>query len=159
MIYYSAFIVVFQFGWAGVQISHLSLITDLTKDEDTRTLLTSVRYSFTVISNLLVYFTTWIFFGVGEEGQQVDREDSDKFRYGVSSCQRSFAKFHNIETLNARSTRQKAQVGASPGTVKLGGVTTSQEGCNRNLLCWQEHHAGGRVLRPARHHQLPPDRE
>ena len=94
MIYYSAFIVVFQFGWAGVQISHLSLITDLTKDEDTRTLLTSVRYSFTVISNLLVYFTTWIFFGVGEEGQQVDREDSDKFRYGVSSCQRSFPKFH-----------------------------------------------------------------
>ena len=101
MIYYSAFIVVFQFGWAGVQISHLSLITDLTKDEDTRTLLTSVRYSFTVISNLLVYFTTWIFFGVGEEGQQVDREDSDKFRYGAK-C--SFAKFHNIETLNARST-------------------------------------------------------
>ena len=85
MIYYSAFIVVFQFGWAGVQISHLSLITDLTGDEDTRTLLTSVRYSFTVISNLLVYFTTWIFFGVGEEGQQVDREDSDKFRYGLAT--------------------------------------------------------------------------
>ena len=85
MIYYSAFIVVFQFGWAGVQISHLSLITDLTGEEDTRTLLTSVRYSFTVISNLLVYFTTWIFFGVGEEGQQVDREDSDKFRYGVTT--------------------------------------------------------------------------
>ena len=95
MIYYSAFIVVFQFGWAGVQISHLSLITDLTGDEDTRTLLTSVRYSFTVISNLLVYFTTWIFFGVGEEGQQVDREDSDKFRYGVTTRavngQRTFA--------------------------------------------------------------------
>ena len=30
MFYYSVFIVVFQFGWAGVQISHLSLITDLT---------------------------------------------------------------------------------------------------------------------------------
>ena len=158
MIYYSAFIVVFQFGWAGVQISHLSLITDLTKDEDTRTLLTSVRYSFTVISNLLVYFTTWIFFGVGEEGQQVDREDSDKFRYGVSSCQRSFAKFHNIETLNVRSTRKRLKEGPSLGMVKLRGVTTSQ-GCNRHLLCWQEHHAGGRLLRPARHHQLPPDRE
>ena len=30
MVYYSAFIVVFQFGWACVQISHLALITDLT---------------------------------------------------------------------------------------------------------------------------------
>ena len=30
MLYYSVFIVVFQFGWACVQISHLALITDLT---------------------------------------------------------------------------------------------------------------------------------
>ena len=32
MFYYSAFIVVFQFGWACVQISHLALITDLTSN-------------------------------------------------------------------------------------------------------------------------------
>ena len=30
LFYYSVFIVVFQFGWACVQISHLALITDLT---------------------------------------------------------------------------------------------------------------------------------
>ena len=30
MLYYPVFIVIFQFGWAAVQISHLSLITDLT---------------------------------------------------------------------------------------------------------------------------------
>ncbi|GBN44915.1 Major facilitator superfamily domain-containing protein 12 [Araneus ventricosus] len=29
-IYYGAFIVIFQFGWAAVQVSHLSLIPDLT---------------------------------------------------------------------------------------------------------------------------------
>ena len=30
IVYYSSFIIIFQFGWASVQISHLSLIPDLT---------------------------------------------------------------------------------------------------------------------------------
>ena len=45
------------------------------------TLLTSVRYGFTVISNLLVYITTWIFFGfTGDTSQQVGHNDAEKFR-------------------------------------------------------------------------------
>ena len=32
MIYYSCFVVLFQFGWAGTQISHLALIPDLTSN-------------------------------------------------------------------------------------------------------------------------------
>ena len=53
----------------------------MSDDEDTRTLLTSVRYGFTVISNLLVYITTWIFFGfTGDTSQQVSHGDAEKFR-------------------------------------------------------------------------------
>ena len=44
MIYYSIFVILFQFGWAAVQISHLSIIPDLTKHESERTSLTSKRY-------------------------------------------------------------------------------------------------------------------
>lgn len=44
MIYYGIFVVLFQFGWAAVQISHLSIIPDLTKYENERTSLTSKRY-------------------------------------------------------------------------------------------------------------------
>ena len=43
MVYYSAFIIIFQFGWAAVQISHLSMIPDLTSCENEYTLLTSIR--------------------------------------------------------------------------------------------------------------------
>ena len=43
MVYYSIFVVLFQFGWAAVQISHLSIIPDLTKYENERTSLTSKR--------------------------------------------------------------------------------------------------------------------
>ncbi|KAJ8304843.1 hypothetical protein KUTeg_018426, partial [Tegillarca granosa] len=35
-IYYAPFVVIFQFGWASTQISHLSLIPDLTPDENER---------------------------------------------------------------------------------------------------------------------------
>jgi Na+/melibiose symporter-like transporter len=43
MVYYSAFVVVLQFGWASVQISHLALIPELTSNENEQTLLTSIR--------------------------------------------------------------------------------------------------------------------
>jgi Na+/melibiose symporter-like transporter len=33
LVYYAAFVIIFQIGWASVQISHLSLIPDLTDDE------------------------------------------------------------------------------------------------------------------------------
>merc|ERR1719153_2184026 len=80
MIYYSCFVVLFQFGWAATQISHLALITDLTNSETLRTTLTSVRYGFTVISSILVYFTTWMFLGLEEGSQNVDQVDAGKFR-------------------------------------------------------------------------------
>ena len=44
MVYYSAFVIIFQFGWAAVQISHLSIIPDLTSCDAERTSLTSKRY-------------------------------------------------------------------------------------------------------------------
>ena len=60
VIYYSAFVVLFQFGWATVQISHLSMIPDITSDENSRMALTSVRYAATVGSNILVYCIAWL---------------------------------------------------------------------------------------------------
>lgn len=43
MIYYAPFIVIFQFGWASTQISHLSLIPSLSKDEHEKVGLNSIR--------------------------------------------------------------------------------------------------------------------
>ena len=42
-IYYAPFVVIFQFGWASVQINHLSLIPDLTPDEGERVELNGMR--------------------------------------------------------------------------------------------------------------------
>ena len=64
--YYSAFVVLFQFGWATVQISHLSMIPDITSCENARMTLTSVRYAATVMSNIFVYCVTWILLETGQ---------------------------------------------------------------------------------------------
>lgn len=85
MYYFAAFIVIFQIGWASVQISHLSLIPELSEDDHTRTHLTAIRYGFTVFSNLFVYIITWIILHMtGEcDKHQVGPTDAWKFRHIV----------------------------------------------------------------------------
>ena len=43
IVWYAVFIAIFQFGWASVQISHLSLIPELTDDENERVGLNAIR--------------------------------------------------------------------------------------------------------------------
>lgn len=43
MVYFSVFIIIFQVGWASVQISHLSLIPELASDENERVGLNAIR--------------------------------------------------------------------------------------------------------------------
>jgi Na+/melibiose symporter-like transporter len=45
VLYFAGFVIIFQFGWAAVQVSHLSLIPVLAHDEHARTDLTAFRYS------------------------------------------------------------------------------------------------------------------
>ncbi|XP_013194753.2 major facilitator superfamily domain-containing protein 12 [Amyelois transitella] len=85
MFYFASFIIIFQVGWAAVQISHLSLIPELADDDHTRAHLTAVRYGFTVFSNLFVYITTWLVLHItGDcDTQQVGPADAWKFRHIV----------------------------------------------------------------------------
>lgn len=67
--YYCVFIITFQFGWASVQISHLALIPDLTTKKHQRTELNSIRYAFTVLSNLSVFMITFFVLNASTDGQ------------------------------------------------------------------------------------------
>ncbi len=80
LVYYVAFVIIFQFGWAATQISHLSMIPDLTPSQNERTGLTAIRYAATVMSNIGVYFLTWIFLGVANVDGVVGPEDQSSFR-------------------------------------------------------------------------------
>ncbi|KAM9349194.1 major facilitator superfamily domain-containing protein 12-like [Symphorus nematophorus] len=60
--YFVPFIIVFQFGWAATQISHLSLIPELVTCEHAKVELTAYRYAFTVIANITVYAVAYVLF-------------------------------------------------------------------------------------------------
>ncbi|CAK6969410.1 major facilitator superfamily domain-containing protein 12a [Scomber scombrus] len=62
--YFVPFIIIFQFGWAATQISHLSLIPELVTCEHAKVELTAYRYSFTVIANITVYAVAYLLFHV-----------------------------------------------------------------------------------------------
>ena len=62
MVYYAPFIVMFQFGWAATQISHLALIPELTTSNKEKMELNAIRYFFTIASNLVVYITCFLVF-------------------------------------------------------------------------------------------------
>ncbi|XP_076246049.1 major facilitator superfamily domain-containing protein 12 isoform X2 [Calliopsis andreniformis] len=83
IIYYAAFVVIFQFGWAAVQISHLSLVPELTPTEHERTELIAIRYSFTVLSNIFVYCITWAVLHITntkDSDSQIGPDDAKKFQ-------------------------------------------------------------------------------
>ncbi|KAK6311268.1 hypothetical protein J4Q44_G00193230 [Coregonus suidteri] len=60
--YFIPFIIVFQFGWAATQISHLSLIPELVSCEHAKVELTAYRYAFTVMANITVYAVAYLLF-------------------------------------------------------------------------------------------------
>ncbi|XP_017295090.1 major facilitator superfamily domain-containing protein 12 [Kryptolebias marmoratus] len=62
--YFVPFIIIFQFGWAATQISHLSLIPELVTCEHAKVELTAYRYAFTVIANIIVYAVAYLLFHV-----------------------------------------------------------------------------------------------
>ncbi|XP_018331532.1 major facilitator superfamily domain-containing protein 12 isoform X2 [Agrilus planipennis] len=56
---YTSLIILFQIGWALVQISHLSMIPSLARDNNQSNTLTTLRYTASVICGIIVYMTTW----------------------------------------------------------------------------------------------------
>ncbi|XP_025206506.1 major facilitator superfamily domain-containing protein 12-like [Melanaphis sacchari] len=81
---YICAILTFQIAWALVQISHLSLIPELTDLSLERGKLTSTRYVFTVSTNILMFLIAWLVFrGIrnnGNVGSLIGPNDSEKFQ-------------------------------------------------------------------------------
>ncbi|XP_062558824.1 major facilitator superfamily domain-containing protein 12-like [Armigeres subalbatus] len=59
IVYFIIVILLFQFGWPIVQITHLAMIPELSRSQKDRADLTAVRYSVSIISNVVVYIVTW----------------------------------------------------------------------------------------------------
>lgn len=58
-VYYMCTAALFNAGWSATQVSHLSLVPELTSSEDERVALNALRYFFAVVSNCLVFIIFW----------------------------------------------------------------------------------------------------
>ncbi len=59
-IYYTMFIILFQFGWACSQIGHLSMLNELTPKDGERVALNAYRHAWSIVANIFVYAVTWL---------------------------------------------------------------------------------------------------
>jgi Na+/melibiose symporter-like transporter len=58
-VYYSAMASLFNFGWAAVQVSHMSMVPELTPSALGQTTLNAARYAMTILSNVAEFCALW----------------------------------------------------------------------------------------------------
>ncbi|KAK6039539.1 hypothetical protein COOONC_22956 [Cooperia oncophora] len=80
VLWFVPFIMLFQFGWASVQISHLALIPELSSIDSSRTTMNSLRYSFTVIANLSVFVVLAWFLSQSTDHSEIGPYDFTHFQ-------------------------------------------------------------------------------
>ncbi|XP_047367518.1 major facilitator superfamily domain-containing protein 12-like isoform X2 [Vespa velutina] len=119
MFFYILSIIIFQIGWAAVQISHLSMIPSLTNSLIGRTELTAIRYSAQVSSAVVVFVVTWIVLPTnGESMVLLDQHDDYKFRnivivvtaFGLTAT----TLFHILLKENLLENRSQSQAKTNP---------------------------------------------
>uniref|UniRef100_A0AC35U5M5 TMEM135_C_rich domain-containing protein n=1 Tax=Rhabditophanes sp. KR3021 TaxID=114890 RepID=A0AC35U5M5_9BILA len=74
-IYLLALILLFQFGWAAVQISHLALVPEMSSCHSVRNSMQSFRYAFSMIANVLVFCLLYTLFSRDKSPEVIDEGD------------------------------------------------------------------------------------
>jgi Na+/melibiose symporter-like transporter len=82
--YFTIVILLFQFGWPVVQITHLAMIPELSRTQRDRSDLTATRYSGSICSNVVVYIVTWVVLHLNTSYEnKIVPGDSYKFRVSI----------------------------------------------------------------------------
>lgn len=78
LIYYSGFVIIFQFGWAAVQIAHLALIPEIATKASQRVELNAIRSGLTFATGIFVFALVWLLLGT-TDGDEVNQSVSQQF--------------------------------------------------------------------------------
>ncbi|KAK0396570.1 hypothetical protein QR680_001771 [Steinernema hermaphroditum] len=80
VLWFVPFIMIFQIGWAAVQISHLSLMVDLSSVESSRTSMNAIRYGSSVVANVFVFALFAVLLKDVEGTSVIGPQDAHSFR-------------------------------------------------------------------------------
>lgn len=67
LIYYIPLVMLFQIGWAGMQVNHLALIPTIAESETCQRTLSTSRLSASVLANLTVFIILFLRFTLDSE--------------------------------------------------------------------------------------------
>ncbi|XP_021948309.1 major facilitator superfamily domain-containing protein 12 isoform X1 [Folsomia candida] len=81
LVFYIPLVLIFKFGWAMTQVSHLSMIPELSNDATDRDDMTILRYIFDMASDMSVYVVTWAAFSARHSPDSVTIDGSDAWRF------------------------------------------------------------------------------
>lgn len=104
--YYSVTAALFNAGWSAVQVSHMSLVPELTTDETERVILNSARYFFTVAANILVFIVLWVFIHVSKFTPERQFTALAIFCMAVGTLANLFFQYGTKELVQALTTRR-----------------------------------------------------
>jgi len=79
VLYYAFFIVIFQWAWASVQVSHLALVPELSRDSGERVYLNSLRSIATILSNVTVFCLAFVILHTCSTAQPIGPDDVGSF--------------------------------------------------------------------------------
>ncbi|KAK5639425.1 hypothetical protein RI129_011917 [Pyrocoelia pectoralis] len=80
LLWYGGLIILFQVGWATVQISHLAIIPCISQDHTHSADLTTIRYAASVCCGITVYLITWMVLKTNQNADKFGPNDFYKFR-------------------------------------------------------------------------------
>ncbi|XP_052890488.1 major facilitator superfamily domain-containing protein 12-like [Anopheles moucheti] len=81
ILYFVIVILAYQFGWPIIQVTHLAMIPELSRTQKDRSDLTAIRYSVSMVSNVVVYIVTWAVLRSRTSGDnQIGPDDAYRFR-------------------------------------------------------------------------------
>lgn len=86
IVYLGFVVLLFQLGWAIVQITHLAIIPEMSRTRKDRADLTALRYSASVVSNVVVFMVTWAVLHVNRrktDDNTIGPDDAYRFRVSV----------------------------------------------------------------------------
>ncbi|GFS26298.1 major facilitator superfamily domain containing 12a [Elysia marginata] len=140
-VYYVPFVIIFQFGWAATQISHLSYSSDITPYKHERVTLQSVRNSFTVIANLSVYGLLTLLFYLGksdsaDNSDNISPDDAPKFRNLALICLAIGTLFNCIFYLGTKNCTS-ADTSSDRGTITPGENSIERSTYLHGLMTWR----------------------
>ena len=79
VLYFTFFVIIFQFSWATTQVSHLALVPELTPVDSERVYLNSLRSCFTILCNITVYCLAFLLLHTQSIDSNLGPSDQNSF--------------------------------------------------------------------------------